>query len=800
MLRNYLTVALRRMRRHLGYTTINVVGLAVGLAVCACIGLYVADELSYDDFHPTADRLYRVVTDLEGAEQVRKLGVSPQPVGPILERTRSEVERAARLHNHQPQRPTVKVGTQYYRDRRYVFAEPGIFDVFGFRLRRGDATALAAPHSVVLTESTAEMYFGDQDPMGQTVVVDDTEYTVTGIAADPPSNTHLQFDGLFSYTSMSEAGRTSWGNVNAYTYVVLADGTDPQAFERSIANFASEQTDGQFEKGLGMTARLSLQHVPDIHLHSDRRYDLSASGDIRTVSIFGAVALLVLLIACINFMNLATARSMDRAREVGVRKAIGATRGGLAGQFLAESVLTVVFAAGLAVGLVAAGLPIVNAVSGKALSIATLATPTVIAATLAGILVVGLGAGSYPALVLSRFQPARVLQDLVGGSRQGQRLRKGLVVVQFAVAVALVIGVGVIFRQFAYMQNQDLGFQDERVLVADLRPLPAATVAQQYETIKQELARSPSVQSVSVTNGVPGRAIASGIVVRPEGLPEGETRDLHRQVVDEDYTETLGIDVVAGRGFRPDDRDTENPRPVLINETAAKVMGWGRPDAAVGKIMRRNQNTAYEVVGVVEDYHHFSLRQQIEPMFLRLLPRAAEYAVVRVAPGQVQDAVDHFRSTWGTLYAAYPSDYFFLDDDFSRQYRAEQRLASIFGGFAGLAIFVACLGLLGLAAFMVRKRRKEISVRKVLGARLHHLLGLLSKDFLVLIGLAFVVAAPLAYLGAQRWLEGFAYRVELGPWLFLGAGLVVTLLALGTVSVHSVRAALADPAPALWDE
>ena len=800
MLRSYLTVALRRMRRHLGYTTINVVGLAVGLAVCACIGLYVADELSYDDFHPTADRLYRVVTDLEGAEQVRKVALTPQPVGPILERTRPEVDRTARLRNYQPETPTVKVGTQYYRDRRYFFAEPGVFDVFGFQLQRGDSTALAAPNAAVLTESTAEAYFGDQDPMGRSVVVDGTEYTVTGIAADLPGNTHLQFDGLFSYASMSEAGRTAWGNVNAYTYVVLAEGTDPQSFGQSISNFPSEQTGGRFEKALGMTPRLHLQAVPDIHLHSDRRYDLSASGDIRTVYLFGAVAVLVLLIACINFMNLATARSMDRAREVGVRKAIGATRGGLAGQFLAESVLTVLFAAGLAVGGVAAGLPFVNAMSGKALSMSALATPTVVAAAIAGVLVVGLMAGSYPALVLSRFQPARVLQAVLGGAGQGQWLRKGLVVLQFTVAIALVIGVAVIVRQFTYMQNRDLGFQDDRVLVVDLRTLPAETVAQQYGTIKQELARTPSVEAVSMTNGVPGRLLASGILVRPEGLPENETRDLYRQTVDVDYTQALSIDLLAGRGFRPDDRDAKQPTPVLINETAAEVLGWGRPEAAVGKTMRRNEQLVYEVVGVVEDYHQFSLRQQIEPIFLRLGPKAAEYAVMRVGPGQVPDALHHFRSTWAELYAAYPSEYFFLDDDFNRQYRAEQRLASIFGGFAGLALFVACLGLLGLAAFTVRKRRKEISVRKVLGARIHHLLGLLSKDFLVLVGIAFVVAAPLTYLGAQEWLSGFAYRVELRPWVFLGAGLVVTLLALGTVSVHSVRAAFMDPASTLQNE
>jgi putative ABC transport system permease protein len=356
------------------------------------------------------------------------------------------------------------------------------------------------------------------------------------------------------------------------------------------------------------------------------------------------------------------------------------------------------------------------------------------------------------------------------------------------------------------MQNQDLGFQDERVLVADLRTLPGETVAQQYETLKQELTRSPSIETVSVTGGVPGRQIDDGILVYPESLPSDESRNLRRYSVDADYLETLGIELVAGRSLRPGDRLDEEtpdgPLPVLVNEAAVQALGWSASQAALGTILNRPPgiDATYEIVGVVENYHHFSLREPIEPTFMRLVPGGFNYAAMRVAPGQTETALTHLRETWSTLYPAYPSEHFFLDDDFDRQYRAEQRLASIFGGFAGLALFVACLGLLGLAAFMVRQRRKEISVRKVLGATTSNLIGLLSTEFLALVGIAFVVAAPLAYVGAQRWLQGFAYRVDLGPWLFLGAGLVVALLALGTVSVHSIRAALMDPARALQDE
>ena len=800
MLRNAVLIAIRRMRRHLGYTAINIIGLAVGLAVCACISLYVADELSYDDFHAEADRLYRVVTDIEGQDRVQKVGLAPQPVGPLLQERRAAVERAVRLFN--AQEPTVQVGAQYYRDRQFFYAEASFFDVFSFELTRGDpATALEAPGSVVLAEATAETYFGDRDPMGQTIDVEGTTYTVTGIVDGPPRNTHLQFDGLFAWRTLGEDFGQQWGNINAYTYLVLADGTDPQAFARSIADLVQQEVGDRFEQAVGMTPMLALQHVPDIHLRSDRRYDLSASGDIRYVWIFGAVAGLVLLIACINFMNLATARSMERAREVGVRKTTGATRLGLAGQFLAESIVTVLGAAVLAMGLAAGGLPLLNAVSGKALTLSSLLTPGVIGAALGGVVVVGLVAGSYPAFVLSGFQPARVLQGDARGTTGDRWLRQGLVVVQFVVAVALLIGVGVILRQFSYMQAQNLGFQGERVLVADLRALPDSVVAQRSATVKQELSAHRSIEQAALTSGVPGRPIDDGLLVSADGLPSGETRNLRRYSIDPDYLETLSIDVVAGRDFRPEDADIRDPAPVLVNETAVDVLGWASPQDALGKtIQRPTSEGPYRVVGVVTDYHHFSLRQQIEPVYIRLAPSAYNYAALRVAPGQTDAAVDYLRQTWNRLYPAYPSTYFFLDEDFDRQYRAEQRLATIFGGFAGLALLVACLGLLGLAAFTAQRRMKEISVRKVLGAPVPHLVGLLSVDFLRLVGVAFVLAAPLAYLGAERWLQRFAYAVDLGPWLFAGAGLAVAALALATVSVHTLRAALLDPAHALRQE
>jgi putative ABC transport system permease protein len=422
-------------------------------------------------------------------------------------------------------------------------------------------------------------------------------------------------------------------------------------------------------------------------------------------------------------------------------------------------------------------------------------------AALAGVVGVGLVSGSYPAFVLSGFQPARVLQGSGQGTTGDRRLRQGLVVVQFVVAVGLLIGVGVILRQFNYMQTQNLGFTGERVLVADLRGLPDSLVTQRASTIKQELSAHRSIQQAALTNGVPGRQIAAGIVVSAEGLPSGETRDLRRYSIDPDYLETLDIQVVAGRNFRPEDADVADPAPALVNETAVETFGWSSPEAALGKqIQRPTSEGPYRVVGVVEDYHHFSLRQRIEPVYIRLAPQAYEYAALRVAPGQTEAAVDYLRQTWNRLYPAYPSDYFFLDDDFDRQYRAEQRLATLFGSFAGLALVVACLGLLGLAAFTAQRRAKEMSIRKVLGAPVAHIVTLLSKDFLKLVGVAFVIAAPLAYLGAQRWLQGFAYPAELGPWLFLGAGLAVALLALATVSVHSIRAALVDPAKTLQQE
>lgn len=772
---------------------LNVLGLAVGLAICALITLYVTKELSYDDFHSHSDRLYRVVTDLDSGEDVQKLSLTPQPIGPLLKETRAEVDHSVRLFDART--PTVRIQNRTHLDRRFFFAEPSFFDVFSFELLKGEPeSALGAPSTVVLTESTSRTYFGDEAPLGQSLNVDGSEYIVTGVIEDLPSTTHLQFDGLFSYSSINSTTRGNWGNVNAYLYVVLRSGVSPEAFEASIAGLVDEATGGRFSQILSLTPTLYLQHVPDIHLHSDRAYEISVSGNAQRVYLFGVVALLVLLMGCFNYVNIATAQAADRAHEVGVRKTVGATHQGLIGQFLTESMVTVAMAAVLAIGLVSIGLPVVNSMAQTSLTAAAFLSPF---AMIASVLVLGFIAvlsGIYPAFVLSRFDPVQVLRKGPGNGAQGHFLRRVLVTLQFVVAVALLIGVGVVANQFVYMQSRSLGFDDERVLVTDLRGLPSASISQWVSSFKHELSRHPSIEQISLASSVPGRHVDKGLMVSTPQLPEGEMREIHRLEVDRHYLSTLQISLIAGRELAQTDFESGGLTPALINATAVTDLGWTSAQNAIGGIIQRpSDGLTYQIVGVLDDYHHFSMHQAIKPTLFRLDPSGYQYAMLKVGPGQTATSITTLSAFWKKHHSAFPFRFSFLDDDFERQYQAERRLSALFGSFSALALLVACLGLFGLTTYTTRRRAKEVGIRKVLGASRTHIVGLLSREVLILVGISFLIAVPLVFFLARRWLQGFAFPAPLNPWIFLTAGFTVAILALLTVGYHSLRTASSDP-------
>ena len=796
MLKNHFKIAYRTLRRRPGYTFINVFGLALGLASCVLIGLWVQDELAYDDFHERADGIYRVVTDREAPDApLDRYATSSGPVAPGLLAEYPRVEQAVRIGAVGGATRIEREG-RFAADHAFYVVDPAFFDVFTFPLVEGDAaTALDAPFSLVITESMRERYFGTGSALGQTLTVNDSlTFTVTGVAADPPAHSHFTFDVLAPWANDAELSRNldrGPFSFNLYTYVLLREGASAAALEEEIA--------GLYERKIGEAGiALGLQPLANIYLHSDRRSEIGPTGDVRYVWAFSAVALFIALLACINYMNLATARSMHRAREVGVRKAAGARRRQLAGQFLSEAMLVTSVAAVAALLLAQAVLPVFNRIAGKALGLEAVAGGWLLPGLAGLLLLVGFLAGSYPALALSRFEAVEVLRGAFARGGRGARLRKGLVVFQFALSAALIAGTLVVVQQLRYMRGQDLGFDKEQVLVVDASGVPGGAVVRQAETFKRELAQHSSIESSTAASSVPGRRTWKQMTTR-EGFAEGDTRQLDVLTTDLDFVETLGVDLVAGRDFA-EGFATDLEQATILNEAAVEHLGWTSAEEALGKrvfVGGLSGQGAGTVVGVMADVHYRSLHERVEPLAVLARPRSYDYVALRMGADDVPNVLAHAETTWGRVFPGYAFDAFFLDEDFERQYRSEQRLADVLALFGGLAILIACLGLFGLAAFAAEQRTKEVGIRKALGASVTSVVVLLSRDFVRLVLVAVVLATPVAYLLMRRWLDGFAYRIDLSPSVFLLAGALALLVALLTVSYQAIRAATTDPVKSL---
>ncbi|HLA63738.1 MAG TPA: ABC transporter permease [Rhodothermales bacterium] len=803
MLRNHIRVALRHLARQKGYTALNVVGLAVGLVCCGFIALYVQDERSYDRHHEHADRVYRLVREIGLDTGTSLEATTSGPMAPSVAAEVPGVEEAVRVvqtsalleHGEGAER----VRTE---EDEVAFADAGLFDVFTLPLVAGDArTALAAPGRIVLTETLARTHFGTADPMGQTLLLDgETPVTVSGVMRDLPSTTHLPFTAAVSWgtwDAVQRAGDNAWlleeWNANyLYTYVLLAPGVTAAQVERALPAFAERHL-GEAMRELFVSLALELQPVTDIHLGEPLVGEPSPTTDPARLTLFALIGAFILLIAAVNFVNLATARAAGRAREVGVRKAVGAQQGQLVRQFLAESVLVSTLAFVLALGASQLLLPGFDALAGKEVDSLWAHGGVNVLALGVLALVVGLGAGLYPAFVLSGFRPAAVLRGPFRGSRRGVVLRQGLVVLQFAVSIALIAGTAVVYAQLHYMRSQPLGFAGDQLVSLDVDGDSEALEAR--GRIREELMRLSGVRDVAVTSSVPGEGY-NVLSIQYEG-PDGtiERAEMNEYSTDEHFVATYGLELVAGRAIQPSD----SSRGYLLNETAVARLGWASPEEAIGKRFGMNDPDG-EIVGVVRDFHYTSLEAPIEPLFMHNFPVFYSGFTLRLAPGDVRETLAGVERAWATLAPQRPFSYTFLDDSFDQQYRADAHFGRLVGVFAGLAILVACLGLFGLAAFSAEQRRKEIGVRKVLGASVPSIVALLSRDTVRLLGIAFVLAAPVAYLGMSRWLEGFAYRVPLGPTVFLLAGAVVLAIALVTVSTQTFRAATADPVRSLRSE
>ena len=783
MLKNDLRVAVRTLRRHLGYTALNVAGLGVGIACCLFLLLYVQDERSYDRFHDDAESVFRVSSVFEDG---REIALTPPHVATLLKAELPAVASSTRILAGGG---IVRVGEEVFEEQTVFYADPTVFDVLTHPFRMGTSTtALDRPASVVLTASAAERYFGETNPLGRTISRGTETLEVTGVIDDVPRNAHYRFDAVASFAEPD--ARAFWSDANYHTYVRTHDAAAAAALPGQLdALLARLRADGQEPWDL------KAMPITDIHLHSDVEYELDAAGSIRVVYGFAVVALLILLIACINYMNLATARSAQRAEEVGLRKSIGALRGQLVGQFYGESALVTLGGVGLALALVALGLPAFNALSGKALTLGALASPSILALVACVFALVTLVAGSYPAFYLSSVQPVTALR---GGSASGHgaaRLRQGLVVLQFGISAVLIAGTLVVLGQLRYLHDQDLGFDKDHVVVL---PLSDAPLREAYPRMQDAIAQSAAVVSVAAVNQVPGE-LGWTSEMWGDGLPLDSTVSVKGMPADARVTEGLGLRLVAGQGFPDAPPAPDSARFLfLVNEASVRQLGW-TPEEAVGRPMRVDGRRG-AVRGVVADFHFQSMRETIEPLAIWYDPEGVFNLTVRLAPGQTEAGMAHLASVWERFAPHRPFAYRFLDDVYDGLYRSEQALGRVVSVFAFLAIFVACLGLFGLAAFTAQQRRKEIGVRKVLGATVPHLVGLLTKDFVVLVGVAFGIAVPLAYVAMARWLDGFAYHTGLGPAPFVGAGALLLAVALVTVSSQALRAALADPIRALRSE
>ena len=777
MLKNYLVVALRNLLRQKGYSFINIVGLAVGIACCLVVFLYVLDELSYDQFHEELEHLYRVHEVM--GETGEEWASAPWAVAEVLQQTYGDRVEVARLRRHGPGvvgEVTVRRGNRMFIEENLFYADSTIFDVLTFPLIAGDHDrVLARPRDVVLTEAMAAKYFGEEDPVGQTILLSDVPFTVTGILNNPLEHSHLQFGFLASMQSTwnpSPGDGAPWRFDIYYTYVKVSDPALIPPLQETLRTHQRQQT--------SHTSTFTFFPVADIHLHSDNERELFANGDIRRVYLFLVIGVFLLVIACINFVSLATARSADRAREVGVRKVLGANRSQLIRQFFTEALLLTLAAMLLAFVLTWGMLPLLNGLSGNSLTL-QLTRPWWMPLFLLGIVLgVGLLAGSYPALYLSALQPVRVLKGRLLGSQRAL-LRQGLVVTQFTLSTLLIVGTLVVSRQLDFLHRADLGLDKDQVLV--LSATNTYKLGHHYAVLKEELKKLPGMQHITTSDVVPGERLAVRYFA-PEGRSsEDSLVGLRSLIVDEEFVETYGLQVIKGKGFSGT-VGRGDQRAYILNEAAVRALGWEQP---VGKRIGEG-----EVIGIVRDFHYASLHHGVEPM---IMTNGGGHSAISIKLNtqDLSRLLSGIERIWSEVIPHEPFDFSFLDEGFDQLYRREAALQQAVGYATILAFFIACLGLFGLAAFTAEQRTKEIGIRKILGASITSLVALLSSDFLKLVGLAFVVAAPVGYFVMQHWLDGFAYRIAIGPGVFLATGGLVALIVVLTVSYQAIKAALADP-------
>ncbi|MFZ1289072.1 MAG: ABC transporter permease [Melioribacteraceae bacterium] len=803
MLKNYLKIALRNLLNHKIYSIINIAGLAIGMACTILLALYVQNELSYDNYFKRLDSIYRVVGNFKLSGNELKGVVSPAIFAQTCLEEIPEVEKTVRFRRNGD--ITIKKDKNIFTENDNCFVDNSVFDMFNIKVLAGNPlTVLLQPNEIALSEKGAKKYFGSENPVGKTLLLNNnTEYIVTAVFKNIPSNTHFYFDYFLSMPSLTESKSSIWLANNFQTYLLLKESADPQNVEKKFIEFVDKYIGPEIERVMGRTlaeikgqegnAAYILQPVKDIHLHSDLIAELGTNSDIKYVYIFSIIALFILIIACVNYMNISTARSATRAKEVGIRKVLGSDKKSLVKQFLTESFITTFFSLLISIGLIKILSPYFNNITGKEIPISFFSNTFLLFSMLAILFVIGILAGSYPSFILSKYQPIHVLKGKAKSSVKSGMLRSALVIFQFTTSIILIVSTTVVMTQLKYIQNKKIGFDRNNILIAN----NAYLLGDQIETFKNEMLKFGEVKKATISNFLPVPSGYNNSLIYMKGKNE-EGISMQQWSVDYDYIETLNMKIIEGRNFSREFGSDKNA--VIINQACAKQFAIANP---IGQVMTKPTNIQrngelrdYIIIGVVEDFNYESLRNTIAPIaiFLGNEPGMISF---KIRTSDISGLIAKFNSVWDKFLPGQPFQYSFMDERFNNIYFAEERISKIFGTFATIAIFIGCLGLFSLSAFASEQKTKEIGIRKVLGASVYGIVSNLSIEFTKWVVIANIIAWPVAYFFMNKWLQDFAYRIDISWWIFALSGGIALVIALVTVSFQAIKAATANPVESL---
>ncbi|HWZ14164.1 MAG TPA: ABC transporter permease [Mucilaginibacter sp.] len=795
MIKNYFKIAWRNLKKNRLYAFINITGLTVGIVSCLLIGIYIKHEVSYDRFHENADRIVRVTMDYGHGEAPQKVALTGTRVGPQFKRTFPAVTDFARLEKRSE---VVTCNNRVFKENGLLFADPSFLKIFSFKLVKGDkTTALNEPHKIIITQSTAKKYFDNDDPIGKTIKLSDQSFMVSGVAEDAPTNSQVRFDFIVPFANLSAAKKPEqWWSANYITYLLLKDGADIGPLAAQISHYMTNIGKNELQLPAGQYLTYHLEPLTSVHLHSSLSDGLEPNGSITYIYIMLVVAVLILVVACVNYVNLSIAQSAGRGAEIGIRKVMGAAKHQLFRQFIGESLFVTAIAVVLAFGLALLLLPLFNQVSGKQLTFTILLDPLIVVSLILLGTIIGFAAGTYPALILSNVKLAKILKSGFSFT-SGQNVRRSLIIFQFIISIFLIVTTVVILQQLSYIRNKDIGYNKSNVVVLPVsyKMLPQVTA------LKKAISSLPGVEGVAAANNEPVN-VGWGDAIQ---TADGKDISVNALPMDEDFIKTMQIKIIAGTDYNQTDvlqidttDQSKNFRfSFMLNESAARALGW-TPEQAIGKELKKG--FPGRVKAVVKDFNFKSFHDPIGPLLIFLDHFQTQNVFVRINGNNTALIIPALEKIWKERFPGRPFEYKFLDEDYDALYRTEQRTAGVFTTFSVLAILLACLGLFAVTAFAVVQRTKEIGIRKVLGANISSIILLISKDFLYLVVIAAVIASPIAWYISNKWLQDFAYRIHIHWWLFIGAGVACLIVAGITVSIQAFKAAIVNPVKSLKNE